>query len=272
MNRRVVLAGAVALTGLLLWRQGRLEALADPARDLVITSPDGWHIYARSYPGPSKTAPVVLLFHQAGSSKAEYTTIAPRLNALGYNALAIDQRVGGDLYGPNETVAKNPGKVEPQSRRGYSDARIDLETALAWARSAYPGSRVVLWGSSYSSDLVFLVAAASPQGIAAILSFSPDPVYMGDPAIVLGAAHKVRVPVLIVSAPGEEQGGKAVLDALASAYKRQYVAKDGLHGSSTLLAAKNPAGASANWLVVRSFLAAACPPGTSGPAGAESPH
>ena len=42
----------------------------------------------------AKTRPVVLLFHQAGSNRGEYTTIAPRLNALGFHALAIDQRSG----------------------------------------------------------------------------------------------------------------------------------------------------------------------------------
>lgn len=48
---------------------------------------------------------MILLFHQAGSSKAEYATISPRLVAAGYSALAIDQRSGGELFGSNETAA-----------------------------------------------------------------------------------------------------------------------------------------------------------------------
>lgn len=39
-----------------------------------------------------KTAPTILLFHQAGSNaRAEYGLISPRLFARGYNILAIDQ-------------------------------------------------------------------------------------------------------------------------------------------------------------------------------------
>src|SRR3546814_14692529 len=40
---------------------------------------------------------LILLFHQAGSSKEEYATIAPKLVAARYSALAIDPRAGGDM-------------------------------------------------------------------------------------------------------------------------------------------------------------------------------
>ena len=68
---------------------------------------------------------VVLLFHQAGSSKGEYATIAPRLAAAGYESLAIDQRSGGDLFGRNETAAALGREA------GYLEAERDLEAALA---------------------------------------------------------------------------------------------------------------------------------------------
>jgi dienelactone hydrolase len=38
--------------------------------------------------------PFILLFHQAESSRGEYNDIAPRLNKLGYNCLAVDLRSG----------------------------------------------------------------------------------------------------------------------------------------------------------------------------------
>src|SRR3546814_19640118 len=55
---------------------------------------------------------LILLFHQAGSSKEEYATIAPKLVAAGYSALAIDARAGGDMYGHNETVERMGGRSE----------------------------------------------------------------------------------------------------------------------------------------------------------------
>jgi dienelactone hydrolase len=236
---------------------GRPAAAAPVAIELRTS--DHWTVYARSYPGRVKTAPIVLLFHQAGSSKGEYRDIAPKLQAMGYNALAIDQRAGGDLFDTNETVTKNPGKSVPESADGYVAALSDLRAAYLWARASYPGSRVILWGSSYSSDLVFLLAARDPAAIAAILSFSPDPSYLGDPKLVLSAASHVRVPVLIVSAPGEENGGKSILEALPSTRKSQYVAPKGVHGSSTLIDSRNPAGAAANWSIVAKFLKRAAP-------------
>src|SRR3974390_298825 len=92
---------------------------------------------------------IILLFHQADSSKAEYATIAPRLAAAGFTALAIDQRSGGSMYGPNETAAR------PSRPATYEQARLDLVTALDWAQPQH--LPVVLWGSSYSAALVFEV-------------------------------------------------------------------------------------------------------------------
>src|SRR6516225_11709737 len=71
---------------------------------------------------------IILLFHQAGSSKAEYATIAPRLVAAGYTALAIDQRSGGSLFGPNETASRLGRSAT------YEDAKPDLMAALDWAQ------------------------------------------------------------------------------------------------------------------------------------------
>lgn len=75
------------------------------ATQVQFTTAEGVKIYGTAYPASGKPSATILLFHQAGSSKSEYLPIAPRLSALDYNVLAIDQRCGGDLYlPPNETV------------------------------------------------------------------------------------------------------------------------------------------------------------------------
>src|SRR5215470_4396317 len=91
---------------------------------------DGVSISGLAYAAEHPKA-IVLLFHQADSSKAEYATIAPRLAAAGFTALAIDQRSGGDLYGPNET-ARRLGK-----EASYEQAKPDLEAALDWATAKH---------------------------------------------------------------------------------------------------------------------------------------
>lgn len=195
---------------------------------------------------------VVLLFHQAGSSKDEYATIAPRLAALGYTAYAIDQRSGGDLFGDNSTVHREGRST------GFLEAKQDLEAALAWARQQ--GLPVILWGSSYSAALVFLVAADNPADVDAVMAFSPGE-YLGDPDLVKRAAARVRVPVYVTSAKDAKEvaAAKSIVDAAASARKLQYVPVAGTHGSSTLIKERDAAGFDANWRSVEAFLAQVVP-------------
>ena len=78
------------------------KALA--AQPVTLKAADGVTVYGTYYPASEPKA-LILLFHQAGSSSGEYAAIAPRLARAGYSSLAIDQRVGGNLYGPNRTMA-----------------------------------------------------------------------------------------------------------------------------------------------------------------------
>ncbi len=225
------------------------SALGEAASQaVVLRARDGVSISALAYTADHPRA-IVLLFHQAGSSKAEYATIAPRLVAAGFSALAIDQRSGGSLYGPNET-ARRLGKPA-----GYEQAKPDLEAALDWATAKH--LPVVLWGSSYSASLVFEVAAEHPQEVSAVMAFSPGE-YFDDPKAVAHAAAKVRAPIYVTSAPdpGEVSDGRAILAASPARTKVQYVPQFGVHGASTLIEAQDPKGAAENWKHALEFLKA----------------
>jgi len=224
-----------------------------PARPLApqpvtLKAVDGVTVYGTFYPASEPKA-LILLFHQAGSSSGEYATIAPRLAQAGYESLAIDQRAGGNLYGVNRTMAGYTGKTD------YLGALPDMEAALAWAKGrTLP---VVLWGSSYSASLVFLLAnARDAQGkVKAVIAFSPGE-YFDDKKMVEAAAAKVSLPVFVTSANSTEEEGdaKAILTATKSTDRQLYVPMTGIHGSSTLIAGKNPGGAEENWCAVMGFL------------------
>jgi dienelactone hydrolase len=223
-------------------------SVAAAAEPMTLKAADGVAIYGRFYKA-AKPKALILLFHQAGSSKDEYATIAPRLVQAGYSALAIDQRAGGSLYGKNETAAALGRDAD------YLEARPDLQVALDWARTQK--LPIVLWGSSYSSSLIFPLAADHPQGIVALLSFSPGEYFDSDKQMIRRAAAKVNVPVFIASANSKEETGEAdpVMAALPkSAQNERYVPEHGVHGSSTLIASRNPEGAEANWREVLAFL------------------
>ena len=166
----------------------------------------------------------------------------------GYSALAIDQRSGDGMFGTNETAAGLGRKAD------YLDARPDLQAALDWAQSRQ--APIILWGSSYSSALIFPLAASDPRGIIALLAFSPGE-YFDDEHMIRKAAAKVKVPVLIASTNSKEEMGEAnpIMAALPkTAENVRFVTDRGVHGSSTLIQSRNPDGAAANWRAVLAFL------------------
>lgn len=221
-----------------------VKAAAEP---LTLKTSDGVTVHGFWYKAQRPKA-LILLFHQAGSSKDEYATIAPRLVQAGFSALAIDQRSGDGMFGANETASDLGRKA------GYLETRPDMQAALDWARKQ--NLPIILWGSSYSSSLIFPLAANDPQGIIALLSFSPGE-YFDDKHMVEGAAAKVKVPVFIASTNAAEETSEA--DPIMAALPRnasnvRFVPVHGVHGSSTLIQSRNPQGAEANWRPVLAFL------------------
>ena len=194
----------------------------------------------------------LLLFHQAGSSKAEYAPIAPRLVADGYSALAVDARAGGDLYGANETVKALGHSAD------YAAARADLQAAVDWAQGQ--GVPVLIWGSSYSSALVFPLGAANAGKVAGVLAFSPSE-YIGGGDPVKRAAAALKVPVFITSAGDAEEHGAAAAIAARVAPERVtlYRPAAGVHGSSSLRQDRNPRGWQANFAAVEAWLGKVVP-------------
>jgi dienelactone hydrolase len=229
---------------------GLVPPLGPASASIVLTAPDGVKVYARAYAAANANAPVLLLFHQAGSSKSEYDPIAPQLAGDGYNVLAIDQRSGGDLYPPGNETVEHLG-----ASSDYMSAFGDLEAALLWAKRAHPGAPIYALGSSYSAALVFILAARYPHDVAAVLAFSPGE-YLSDKHAVHEAARHVRAPVFIDSSSerSEIEAARSIYNVIPSAAKTQYVPTMGIHGASTLREDRDPAGAQANWDALNAFL------------------
>ena len=257
MRRRRWFGVVLTVAALMPWTLA--AARADAAgTEVRLTASDGVKVFGRYVDAAAKTAPMLLLFHQAGSNKDEYAPIQPWLAAEGYASLAIDQRSGGSfLGGRNETVSARGGRGA-----SYGEAYADLEAALVWARTQQPSRPVVLCGSSYSAALVFLLAAAHPSQVTALLAFSPGE-YLDRSDAVTNAAAQVQVPVFVTSAPdkAEEAAAGAILAALPGKPKQQYLPPNGgVHGAATLRDDANPNGAPAIRQAMLTFLREAVPP------------
>src|SRR5262249_39204152 len=205
-------------------------ACAHTADAISFTASDRVQVFGDYYSAGAKEKPLILLFHQAGSNRGEYATIAPMLVTLGFNALAVDQRSGGNAWGRTNETVQHLGKST-----GYDEALLDLEGALQWATSGQTGP-IILWGSSYSGSLVVLLAAEHRVDIKALFAFSPGE-YLHDASTVRKAAAQVSIPIFATSAkdPKEIAVAKSILDTSPSAEKTQFVPRiAGVHGSSTL--------------------------------------
>ncbi|MDE5423483.1 lysophospholipase [Ancylomarina sp. DW003] len=196
------------------------------------------------------SSPIILLCHQARFNKFEYAGIAERLNKMGYNCMAIDQRSGGPI-GDKQNLTYLRGRKLNKSL-DYIDAEPDIKAAILYLNKKF-NSKVILWGSSYSSTLALYLAAEMDE-VGAVLSFSPGN-YMadkkGDLTDVLADFKK---PMFLTSSKFE---AKAVTKLLAKhklvGNQEQFIPEgNGHHGSRALWI--NQVGGEEYWLAVGLFL------------------
>jgi len=277
----VVLVIAIALVALLLPVQKSAEPIAEerttiePAQEVAmeptntskqaaslpteqttttVTFPttDNLTVTADLYWTGDANAAFILLFHQADYSRGEYLEIAPKLNALGYNCLAIDQRSGGgvnDIINETYKAAKAAGL--PTS---YTDAYADLQSALNYVESTYAPKKLIIWGSSYSSSLALILASEHPDEIAAVLAFSPGEYFKLDGKKVADYAANITQPAFITSAKSEGKSWRGIADQIKSAGSVFFVPEgNGRHGSSALF--EKTANSAEYWTAVEQFLA-----------------
>ena len=216
---------------------GAAGAAVEGLETVTFEAADGLAVTADLYLAhEDPQAPLIILFHQAGWSRGEYRETAPKLNAMGFNCIAVDQRSGGEVNGVvNETAraAEDAGLAT-----GFVDAYADMEAALMYARENHAAGPVLVLGSSYSASLVFHLAADHPEEIDALLAFSPGEYFerFGKPAgWVAAAAARVRCPVFITAARDEAPRWAPIYAAIDREDKASYTPDSaGQHGSRAL--------------------------------------
>ena len=103
-------------------------------------SKDGLEVTGDLYTPNPESSPFIILFHQAGWSRGEYLEIAPQLNDLGFNCLAVDQRSGGKVNGViNQTNTQAKRALKETS---YLHAFQDIEAAVELVKEMYAEGKV----------------------------------------------------------------------------------------------------------------------------------
>lgn len=225
----------------------------------IITFPskDGLQITADTYFSHNQKHPLIVLFHQAGWSRGEYLETAPKLNKLGFNAIAVDLRSGkkiNKVFNQTANRARKAGKGT-----SYLDALQDIEAALRYARKLVnKDTKIIAWGSSYSAALVLQITGDKPELADAVISFSPGEYFKksGKPSDwIKQSAKSIKVPVFIGSAKAEKKQWQAIYNVI-NTKKQSFIPKDtrGHHGSRALW--EKYSDSAAYWLALGQFLKA----------------
>ena len=214
-----------------------LLTLSVAAQDKInFNASDGLSITADLYLVNPVDAPFIILFHQAGWSRGEYLEIAPKLNLLGYNCLAIDQRSGGQI---NE-VTNETHKLAKDKNLGtnYVDALVDINSTIDYVNKTYTSTeKLIIWGSSYSSALSLKIAG-DRNDIDAVLAFAPGEYFesLGKSSTYISeSAKNIKVPVFITSAKAEKVNWWSIYKNISIENKWYFLPKTkGQHGSRAL--------------------------------------
>ena len=223
---------------------------------ISFASGDGVEITADLYVAhEDKAKPFIVLCHQAGWSRGEYREIAPKLNRLGFNCMAIDQRSGGKVKGvSNGTMARAAEANKPTT---FLDAEQDMIAAIDYARKNYAEGKLILWGSSYSSALSLRIAGENAETVDGVMAFAPGEYFVrfGKPDDwIQSSASKISVPVFITSAKNEYSRWEKIFESIGNDERMKFIPESkGNHGSRALW--KQFDDSDAYWEAVKVFLA-----------------
>ena len=197
---------------------------------------DKMEVTADLYAPNAATAPFIILYHQANYSRGEFIEIAPKLNELGFNCMAVDLRSGGVINNVENKTYHLADSLKKETR--YTDAYGDLRAAVSYVRKTYPGAKIILLGSSYSASLAIKMAGDYPTNIAGVVAYSPGEYFSKfgwARDIIQQAASKAKCPIYITSAKSEEESWIKIYNAIPVSTKVKFIPNgNGQHGAKAL--------------------------------------
>ena len=195
------------------------------------------------------------LFHQSGSSRGEYRTIAPELMRLGVTSLAVDLRWGNrdrwnDVVNENAARHGTPDVMQRADRVKAREIRAasvqDIDAAVDWLRSD-GCTKILVWGSSIHANAVFALALRRPGVLAGVVDVSPGEYDPEAPDMMRKIASEVRVPSLVMWGRNERDLSKPIFNALPEGARWSYEST-GRHGNAIFF--EDPG----SWEALREFI------------------
>lgn len=176
-------------------------------------------------------APYIILFHKENSSRGEYREIAPKLQKMGFNCLAVDLRSGKESnFVPNETAAAAQKKNIPV--RNLLDSEKDMLAAMEYIENTATKNRYIILGSSFSASLAMKVANKNKK-VTAVIAYSPGEYFA--PLSVKDWAKEYDRLVYVSSTKREQPFVNELLEGIPGELLTKYQQSgDGVHGVQAL--------------------------------------
>jgi len=200
-----------------------------------------------------KDQPVILLCHQSGFNKYEYVDIAPKLNALGFNCLAVDLTSGGTFQEKkNETIENTTPPIDRNEMAHIAAAEEEIAAAISYLYEKYK-KRITIWGSSNSATLG-LLAASKYKNINAAIAFSGFDHFRENRTSLSVIIPKIEKPLFMSSAKVEASIITGLLEGVQLRKNQIHFTPNGIgdHGSKALWNGRTDA--DEYWVAIKSFL------------------
>ncbi len=176
-------------------------------------------------------SPYIVLAHLSEHSRGEYKDTAIKLNALGFNCLAVDTRTGKEALGVINETAKKAKKLNLPT--DFLSSERDIQAVIDYAYQKSDGRAVLLLGSSFSASLALKIGASNPK-VRAVMAFSPGEHFGGKLNLksTIGAFSK---PLFVTSSRKEAPEVTDLISDMESHDKIQFIPyQEGMHGSISL--------------------------------------
>lgn len=165
-------------------------------RTVRFVTEDGVTIVGDLEAAADPNAPAVILVHQLGSTRAEWSALTARLHAApSVTTLAIDMRG----HGESTESATGPLEFHGFDQAAWAATANDVIAAVAYLVSDESGvrpPRIAAVGASIGSTAVIAAAAREPR-IATFVTISPGRAYHGfdalTPMLELGDRHVLAI-------------------------------------------------------------------------------
>jgi len=192
--------------------------------------------------------PYVVLIHEQGSSRGEFSEIIDRFQKMNFNCLAADIRNGGNsnFIGNESAKRSRTGNFD----RGYKAIEGDIIASVQEA-SSYSGKKVILLGAGANASLA-LKTAKEDSLVKAAIALSPGEYFLSS-FMVEDTIAGIQKPVLITSSKIEFPYAEQLASGIEEEYKTVFAPENGpgARGTNSLLSENDSEGE--YWLALLLF-------------------